>query len=175
MDIDYLYSVLNLYLKNEKANYKTSLSIEKKDEIFEFNFNMGLPSQDKTTCKLTIDDFNIEIYNILNIYKKDTMVIDEKNSNKNNYEFIFQNGRKLSFLGFTILEINRMRNIIYNITINSDEIHLVEVEEENKMVYKPSLLLQQAGFIANSNVFLIVLYLVDIFVIALWIFKEVTK
>ena len=174
MNIDYLYSILDLYLKSEKEQKKTNLNIEKKDEFAEFSFNMGLSNQDKTICKITIDDVNKEIYNILTMYKNDTMIIDEKNNN-GNYEFIFQNGRRLVFSGFTVLEINRMRNIIYNIAINSDEIHLVDAIEKSKMVYKPSTLAQQAGFIASSTTFLIVLYMTDIFLIALWIFKELTK
>lgn len=178
MDTEYLYSIIDLYLKNENDNRKTSLNIEKKDDIVEFNFNMDLNSPDKTTCKLKIDDVNLEIWKILNIFRQNVIIIDEKyddNKNKCHYEVIFQNGRKLSLNGFNFLEINRVRNILYNITINSNELHLKNINDEKEMAYKPLSLVAQAGFLATSNVFLIVLYATDLFAIILWLFKVLTK
>ena len=177
MNIGYLYSIIDLYLKKEKENKKTNLSIQKKDDIVEFNFNMNSSLDEKTTCKLSIDDVNIELWKILNIYKQNIMIIAEKYDDKDNYhyEVLLQNGRCLSFDGFNLLEINRIRNILYNITINSNEIHLTNLNKETEMAYKPLSLAQQAGFMVTSNIFLIVLYATDLLAIILWIFKVLTK
>ena len=177
MNIEYLYSIIDLYLKREKEDKKTNLSIQKKDDIVEFNFNMNSTLDEKTTCKLSLDDVNIELWKILNIYKQNIMIINEKYDDKDNYhyEVLLQNGRCLSFDGFNLLEINRIRNILYNITINSNEVHLTKLNEEKEMAYKPLSLAQQAGFMVTSNIFLIVLYSVDLLAIILWIFKVLTK
>ena len=177
INVEYLYNIINLYLKNEHDTQRTVLNIIKKDGFVEFKFNMDINSPDKTTCKISLDDVNAQIWNILNIYKQDIMIIDEKYNDKKNirYEIIFQNGRKLSFTGFSPLEINRIRNILYNITIDNDIIRLPNMVIEEKPVYKPLSLMQQAGFIATSNIFLIVLYTTDLFAIILWVFKELTK
>ena len=108
------------------------------------------------------------------------MIIDEKyNYNKVDetcyYYVLFNNGRTLSFDGFTVLELNNIRNLLYGININKDEIRVDAIDDEKEMAYKPQLRLQQAGFSSYGALFLVVLFFADILVISLWIFKLLTK
>ena len=178
MNIDYLYSIINLYLKNEKNNLKTNLNISKCDQEVIFSLNMNQSNLDKTRINLPLDIINPIINNILNLYKNKMMIIDEKYSKKNNnchYQVLFKNGRMLSLDGFSPLEINNIRNNLYNINFNPEEIRLDSLNEERKMAYEPKLNLQQAGFTSYTTLFLVALFLTDIFIIALWIFKVLTK
>ena len=175
MDIGYLYNIIDLYFRNEKEDSRTNLNIRKNEEEVVFSFNMNENDLDKTSFTLPFDDVKKEIANIVNIYKEDMVIIKEEYVDEDNprYYAIFQNGRMLSFDGFSITEINNLRNILYNITINSDEIRLDEIEKEQKIAYNPNYRLQQAGFASYSTLFLVALYLTDVFLIALWVFKAI--
>ena len=81
----------------------------------------------------------------------------------------------LSFDGFSMLEINNLRNILYNITNNSNDILLENINKEKKMAYNPNYRLAEAGFTSYYTLFLVALYLTDAFLIALWIFKVIIK
>ena len=178
MNIEYLYNIINLYLSNEKGSHRTKMHIEKQEDNIRFSFNMDENDLDKTIVNLSVDEVKGEISNILNYYKQDIMIINEEyKNNKTNpyYHILLQNGRALSFDGFTILEINNMRNILYNININSEEIRLDALNEQKELAYKPAFTIQQAGFASYTTLFLVALYLTDAFLIALWIFKVITE
>lgn len=176
MNIDYLYSIVNLYLKKEVNNKKIILNIKKQDTDVEFNFRMNEKEEEKTNFTIPLDEYNSHLYEFISIYKNDLMIIDEKYNynNVNNtcyYYVLFKTGRVISFDGFTILEMNNIRNFMYGININKEEIRVSGVEEEKQMAYKPRLTLQQAGFSSYATLFLTVLFFADVLVIALWIFK----
>ncbi len=178
MNTDYLLSIINLYLKKENDKKKTNLNIHKLEQVIIFSFNMSKKESDKTSCTISIEEIDGKISKILNIYKEDEMIIDEKYSNKKDnchYEVLFKNGRILSFDGFNSVEINSIRNILFNISVSNNVIQLEELNEEKKMVYHPTFSLQQAGFASNTTLFLVALYVLDAFLIALLIFKELTK
>ena len=180
MNVDYLYSIVNLYLKKETENRKTILSIKKSEDAIEFDFNMNNNNTDKTNFVIPSEDFNNNIIDFINIYKEDLMIIDEKYTNNKvdgtcYYYVLFKNGRSISFNGFTILEMNNIRNILYDIKINREELRVTSIDEEKQMPYTPRLRLQQAGFSSYATLFLVVLFFADIFVIALWVFKIIFK
>ena len=180
MNTDYLFSVIDLYLSREKDKKKISLSIQKKDNKMLFRFNMNQKSDDKTDVQLPLDNINDILGKVLFILKKDLIIIDEKyeydkNNNTCYYYVLFNNGRNLSFNNFSVLELNNIRNVLYNIRINKEEIRVSEVKEEKKMAYKPQLRFQQAGFTSYSTLFLTVLFFADILVLALWVFKLIMK
>ena len=180
MNTDYLYSVIDLYLSRENDKKKTKLSIQKKDNKVFFKFNMKQDSDDKTDVQLPLDNINNELGKVLYIFKKDLMIIDEKydyNKNDNTcYYFVqFNNGRTISFDGFSVLELNNIRNALFEIKINKEEIRVSEIDTEKEMPYKPRLTLQQAGFSSYGSLFLIVLFFADVLVISLWIFKLLMK
>ena len=178
MNIEYLYSIIDLYLKNEDENSKAHLNIQKKDNDIEFSFAMR-SSPDKTNFLLPLDLVNNYWYTFLNKYKSDLLIIDEKYeydkvNNTCYYYVLFKNGRVLSFNGFNIMEINSLRNCLYTIRINSDEIR-VKTDEEIEPKYKPQLNLQVAGFSSFKTLFFITLFILDIFMVSLWICKLLMK
>lgn len=180
MNTDYLHSVINLYLSREKDKSKTNLAITKQKDKVIFSFNTKLSSLDKTDVQIPFDNINVELGRILNQFKTDLMIIDEKYSYNNvtntcYYYVLFNNGRTLSFDGFTVLELNNIRNLLYGININKEEIRVSDIGEEKQMVYKPQTRLQQAGFSSYGTLFLTVLFFADVLVIALWIFKLLMK
>ena len=177
--MDNLYSIVNLYLKKEKENKKTILNIKKLEDTIEFNFSMNKFDDEKTSVVIPFDDYRYNIIDFINKYKEDLMIIDEKyNYNSDgtcSYNVLFKNGRIISFDGFTIMETNSIRNVLYDIKINQQELRVNNIDEEKQMAYKPRMQLQQAGFSSYATLFLIVIFFADILVISLWIFKLIFK
>lgn len=180
MGIDYLYSIIDLYLKNETDTKKTALSIKKIEDNVEFNFDMNEKNSDQTNFVIPYDLYHEYLDNFLNRYKQKLMIIDEKyDSNKVNntchYYVLFKNGRSISFTGFSILEMNNIRNILYNIEFDKEKIRIDSINEEREMAYKPRLTLQQAGFSSVATLVMVIIFLADLLVIGLWLFKVLTK
>ena len=180
MNIDYLYSIFDLYLHNENEKKKTNFSLVKKEDTIECSFNMVQNDTDKTVFSLSIEEISSKLPDILNTYKENLMIIDEKyDVNKQNntcyYYVQFQNGRTLSFDRFSMVELNSIRNILYNININQQELRVNDINEEKQMVYQPKPKLQQAGFTSYVTLFLSILLFADILVIILWIVKALSK
>ena len=180
MNEDYLNSIVNLYLSREKDKSKTNLAITKQKDKIIFSFNTKLSSVDKTDVQIPFDNINVVLGKVLSMIKKDLMIIDEKynydNTNQSCYYYVkYNNGRTLSFDGFSVLELNNVRNLLYDININKEEIRVSDIGEEKQMAYKPLPRLQQAGFSSYGALFLAVLFFADVLVIALWIFKMLMK
>ena len=180
MNKDYLYSIVNLYLKRETEKRRIVLDIVKQEDNVEFRFNTNNNDEDKTSCIIPYDEYSTFINEFIDLFKADLMIIDEKydynNENSTCYYLAkFQSGRTISFKGFTIIETNNIRNQLFNIKINQDEVRVSEIDEEKQMAYKPQLRLQQAGFSSYASLFMIVLFFADLLVIALWIFKIIFK
>ena len=180
MNIDYLYSIINLYLKRESDVKRTILNIRKQNDQVECSFNMKTVKDDKTTFTVPYEDFNKSINEIVTRFKQDLMIIDEKyNFDKANstcyYYVLFNTGRVISFDGFTILEMNNIRNNLYNIKINKEEIRVDDVSSEKEMAYKPRIRLQEAGFSSYATLLLMVMFFIDLLVITLWVIKTITK
>lgn len=180
MNIDYLYSIINLYLKRESDVKRTILNIRKQNNQVECSFNMKTVKDDKTTFTVPYEDFNKSINEIVTRFKQELIIIDEKynydNENSTCYYYVlFNTGRVISFDGFTILEMNNIRNSLYNIKINKEEIRVDDVSSEKEMAYKPRIRLQEAGFSSYATLLLMVMFFIDILVITLWVIKTIAK
>ena len=179
MNIEYLYSIIDLYLKNEDEHNKVNLNIQKKDGNIEFSFTMRKDNPDKTSFMVPIEIVNNYWYDFLNKYKTNQMIIDEKYDYDKvketcYYYVLFKNGRMMSFRDFSIIEINSLRNCLYSIRINQEEIR-VNLSDDKESLYQPNLKLQTAGFSSFKTIFFITLFILDIFVISLWICKILMK
>ena len=179
MNIEYLYSIIDLYLKNENDNSKICLNIRKIDNNIEFKFTMRRDNPDKTVVMLPLEQVNNYWYDFLNKYKSNLLIIDEKYKYKKendtcHYDVLFVNGRTISFDGFSIIEINGLRNCLYTIRIDSEEIR-VNLDEEKDPKYKPQLNMQVAGFSSFKTLFFVTLFILDIFMVSLWICKLLMK
>lgn len=182
MDINYLYSIINLYLSKESDEKKTNLSVIKgMDNQIEFNFNMNKENPETTSFKV-ISDLVLEennLNNFIKTYKQNNMIIDEKYDcdkvNNTCYYYIkLNNGRSVSFRNFSLIEINNIRNIIYDIKFQKEEIRIV-FEEEEKVENPVNYRLQQAGFASFGTLFMTIVWFLNIILVSLWVFKLFIK
>ena len=175
MDYNYVYNIMDLYFKNEKENQKVILNLTKTFDKVVLKFKINNKSNDITTFDLPLQIVNNYIHLIIKKFKEENLVINEKyeldSQNKNcMYLVKFSNGRVLSFNNFSIIEINNIRNILYNIKIRQEELRISNDDSENiKMNYIPRL--QETGFTKSSSLFLMVIFFADIFMLSLWVFK----
>ncbi len=175
MDINNLYNVMHLYLDKEK-DCATILTITKYSDVVDFSFSMSNYPEDITI--VTIEKKNVDVDLLIDIirnYKSDLLVIDDKynyNKEKNicKYESIFNTGRKIIFKNFKLEEVNLLRNVIYNIDIYDNDIH-IDVEEKNEEIpYNARL--RVSGFTSFVTIFLVALGALDIILVILWIYKH---
>jgi hypothetical protein len=177
MNTGYLYSIINLYQKKEIDNKRTILNIKKINDNVEFSFNMKNTNDDKTTFLIPLNDYNLYYIDLFKTYKDDLMIIDEKYNYDNvtntcYYYVLFNSGRSISFNGFSIVEMNNVRNVLYDIKINKNEVRLDSIEKEKEMAYKPRLRLAQAGFSSYATLFFVVIFFLAVLIISLFVFKS---
>lgn len=178
MNINYLFSIITLYLTKEEER-KTNLNIVKQvNNKVRFNFSMNQSANDVTTFVLPYDivmqDTNLTT--MLKTYKQNLMIIDEKYEyNKIDqtcyYYALLNNGRVLTFNNFSIEEVNNIRNVLYDIKIQKEEIRVIfdEEEDERPKAYR----LQEAGFTSYRTLFLVTVCFLGILILSLWLFKSI--
>lgn len=177
MDFGYLMSILELYLAKEK-NSKTKLNIVRYSfDKVKINFTTN-DAKDTTTFFMSYDEFvnNHNLNVLLRKYKGNLIIIDEKYENDKvtnscYYCVTFSNSRILSFEGFELEFMNGIRNILYNIRYMPSEIK-IQMEDEEYDGYYNVFQLSEAGFTGYLTLFLITIWFLDVFVIALWICKN---
>lgn len=179
MNLNYFMSILELYLNKEKE-YKTNLGIVKyQNEKVKINFTMNNVKNDVTNFFMAYDIFmdSDNLKNLFKTYKQDLIIIDEKYEyDKLNetcyYCIMLSNSRILSFKNFSLDEINNIRNLVYDIKYNPNEIKVIVDEEEKTGYYKPNLRLGETGFAGLLSLFLMVIWFLNVLIISLWVFKN---
>lgn len=179
MNISYFMSVLELYLTKEKE-HKTNLKITKhQNEKIKINFTMNHDLNETTNFFVLYEDFmeNDNLCEFLQKYKSNLIILDEKYeydklSEICYYAITLANGRTLSFKNFTLDEVNRIRNLIYNINYHPEEIKIVLDEFDKSGYYIPKLLLGQTGFVSYLTLFLVVLAIFGILLFAILVFNK---
>ena len=175
MNINYLLSILDLYLLKENDS-PLIIEVYDNDNIVKIEFSYLNSIQNKTYIKL---DKNIFIDNIKYFIPKiqNNLIINKENidSKDNIYSIIFSNNRQINFYNFKDLEI--LRNNFINLPNNINEIQNVEVIEPTSYneIYnekKKTNLSFSMGFSTYMTLFLTAIWFLDIFMIALWIFKS---
>ena len=177
MKYSYIYNIIDLYINNEDNLKKVNFDVIKTNDKIILELNMINDKNNKTSFDIPIVDINKYIKEILLKYKDHLIIIDEKyelNSQKNTcyYAVIFNNGRTLTLHNFSIVEINNLRNILYNMNINQDELHL-KLDDEIKMNYRPRL--QATGFASFKILIVAILVFIILFVLSLWAFSVFGK
>lgn len=177
MKYNYIYNIIDLYLKNESSVKKIHFNLTKMREKVSMELYMVNDSENKTSFDIPLTEINNYITDILKKYKDDLIVINEdyKLNSRNKlcyYSVQFNNGRTLSLNNFSMIEINNLRNILFDINLLQEEMHL-SLDEPKQMNYKPRL--QPTGF-ANFKIlsFAVIVFVVTI-VLSLWIFNVLIK
>ena len=171
MDINYLNSIVNLYLMKENNDKRTNLSLVKDNDQIKFSFNMDKDNIDVTSFIISYDELfkNDNIKTLIQNYKDKTIVIDEKFDNKV-YSILLNNGRRISFENFSVIELNDIRNIIYDIKFQKEEIRIDFLDDEdidNKYYYT----LRPTGFANFKTIILIAVCFLVVFIVSLWLFN----
>lgn len=179
MNINYLYNLIDLYLKNENDTKKAKLSFTKGDE--EVCIRMGMiDSEEKTIFRLPKEMIDDNLAHLLQKYKNSSLVIDEKYEYDGDkdycYQVKFNKGRILIFNHFTLQEVNHIRNTLYGISINQEEIRIPkEEQEEKKLVYHYKSFLPQMGFSSYKAILITSLSVMITFLLSLFVFYLLTK
>lgn len=171
MDINYLNSIVNLYLMKENNDKRTNLSLVKDNDQIKFSFNMDKDNIDVTSFIISYDELfkNDNIKTLIQNYKDKTIVIDEKFDNKV-YSILLNNGRRITFENFSVIELNDIRNIIYDIKFQKEEIRIDFLDDEdidNKYYYT----LKPTGFANFKTILVIAVCFLVVFIVSLWLFN----
>lgn len=170
--MNYLISILNLYL-NKESNSSLIIELKNMNDMIKIELSYSNSYRDKTFIKLNKDVFfkDVKLF-ILKI--QDNLNIKEELIENDKYSIVFNNNRKISFINFNATDISLIRENInftnyeslYNLNISNDKSY-DEIYKENKQ----SNIKYSFGFTTFITVFLTSIWFLDIFMIALWIFK----
>ena len=175
MSISYLLSILDLYTMKEKNN---SLIIEvlNNEDLVKVNFCYTGDTSNKTFVKVSKDVFFTNLKFIMEKIEPNLEVLNENLLN-NNYEVIFKNKRKISFLRFSKEEIQKIRanlNIVEEKVEDKKETNFYDEQflKNKNTSLKISL---SMGFSNYMVLFISAIWFLDILMIALLVFKLFIK
>jgi len=174
MDLNYLLSILDLYLLKEQSDH---LIIEIHDNnIIKVECAYASSSLNKTYVKVNKDIFFENLNYIISKIQSNLNIKNELYNN-NIYKVIFNNNREISFIKFKNEDLIKIRNS-FNNTIDNFSFNKIEIDntinyneiykenKKNKVSYS-------LGFSSFITIFLTSIWFLDILLIALWIFKVV--
>ena len=175
MNISYLISVLDLYLK--KTNEQLNIELIKYNDYIKFNFFYDSSSINKTYISVDKESFNKFSKILFRKIQKNDDIQEELIDEDNNYIVKFKN-RKVSFSWFEKEELETIRSYFdtnndfsFNNIHTKEEINDIE-KYEDKIINKNQKFAFQMGFSSFMTIFLSAIWFLDIFMIALWIFKS---
>ena len=180
MNINYLFSIITLYISNEKVA-KTKLVITKlSNKKINFKFSMINHGVEATEFVLPLEIFVDEnnLNTFMKMYKEDNIIIDENNNydekvNNCHYSVTFSNGRILSFHNFSLEETNNFRNHMFNIQYNKQEIRVLFAEEKKER--KGTFRLRETGFMGITSTLLTIFLVLSLLFLGLWLYKMFIK
>ncbi len=186
MNISYLVSILDLYLKKETKEKILIIDITKSNNIIKVDFSYSNTHSNKTYVKLESNVFFDNLKYLINKCQKN-LDIKNENINNNTYTINFSNNRQINFNNFDDNELSAIRNSFDNLVIdiigNTSVLNTVSLKDEVKEnkeesyneIYKETKkkkLSFSMGFSSFITIFLTAIWFLDIFMIALWIFKS---
>ncbi|MBQ8892720.1 MAG: hypothetical protein IJ068_07665 [Bacilli bacterium] len=173
MNISYLLNILDLYLLKEK-NDPLIVEVHKKNNLIKVEFSYLSTYVNKTFVKLDEEVFFSDIKNILSKIQGNLFINNEE-LNDDTYKITLENNRQIRFIGFDVPTLESIRHNFSN--LNTGFV-FKQIEEENNITYdeiyqenkelRPSF---SFGFSSFITIFLTSIWFLDIFMIALWIFK----
>ena len=177
MSISYLLSILDLYTMKEKNN---SLIIEvlNNEDLVKVNFCYTNDTFNKTFVKISKDVFFTNLKFIMEKIEPNLDVLNESLFNNNldlNYEVIFKNKRKISFLKFTNEEIQKIQANLNIIKEPSENIEVISFYDEQFNKNKSFKLSLSMGFSSYMILFISSIWFLDILMLALFVFKLFIK
>ncbi len=175
MSISYLLSILDLYTMKEK-NSSLIIEVLNNEDLVKVNFCYTGDTSNKTFVKVSKDVFFTNLKFIMEKLEPNLEVLNENLLN-NNYEVIFKNKRKISFLKFSKEEIQKIRanlNIVEEKVEDKKETNFYDEQflKNKNASLKISL---SMGFSNYMVLFISAIWFLDILMIALLVFKLFIK
>ena len=175
MSISYLLSILDLYTMKEK-NSSLIIEVLNNEDLVKVNFCYTGDTSNKTFVKVSKDVFFTNLKFIVEKLEPNLEVLNENLLN-NNYEVIFKNKRKISFLKFSKEEIQKIRanlNIVEEKIDDKKETNFYDEQflKNKNTSLKISL---SMGFSNYMVLFISAIWFLDILMIALLVFKLFIK
>lgn len=177
MNLNYLISILNLYLSKENDS-PLIMWIDDKTNVIKIDFTYEKSLNNKTYVKVDKDLFFNNIEFLIKKIQGNLEIINES-FNNNTYQVLFNNKRRINFINFNENELTLIRNNfnnltssfnnIFNNTVVDDNTTYDNILSENKNI-KLNL---SFGFTSFITVFLTSILFLDVLMIALWIFKTI--
>ena len=193
MNTSYLLSVLDLYLEKEQ-NGNMIIEVQDVGNFIKFDFSYTFDHTNRTSIKVDKQEFMGRIGEFINKIQSDLEVSNENLVNYSNqtiYTIDLSTGRKISFTNFSDDNINLIRGSFKNMEqkvlektlVNVPEldnlvIDIDEEEESYEEMLEKNIQKRPAfsfGFTSFATLFITAIWFLDIFMIALWIFKALGK
>ena len=172
MDLNYLLSIIDLYLLKELNDHLVIDMYD--DDVIKIECSYASSSLNKTYIKINKDDFFNNINYIITKIQGNLNIKNESYEN-DTYKVIFDNNREIKFILFNNDDLTKIRNNFNNLNNNFS---FNKVEINNNINYnqiynetKQTNLKHSFGFSGFITIFLMSIWFLDIFMIALWIFK----
>ena len=179
MSISYLLSILDLYTMKEK-NSSLIIEVLNNEDLVKVNFCYTNDTFNKTFVKVSKDVFFTNLKFIMEKIEPNLEVLNESLFNNNldlNYEVIFKNKRKISFLKFNKEEIQKIQANLNIIKESSEDEKVISFYDEqlNKNKNISVKLSLSMGFSNYMILFISAIWFLDILMIALLVFKLFIK
>ena len=179
MNFSYLSSVLDLYLVNEK-NGTLVIEVLNQENFVKIDFSYSTSVLNKTFVKIPKDTFFSNLDTLITKISNNSQLIKNElknNNNQNSYFVQFSNSRSILFLGFNNEELNKLVGYFSGTEVKSMENQITVSDKELTESYDNTLETNHKkfafsmGFASYITIFLTAFWLLDILMIALWIFK----
>ncbi len=182
MNISYLLSVIDLYLMKDNEN-NLNIEVEKLETGIKFSFYYKSSSINKTYIKISESLFLEYLQTIIDKIQGNLKVIDEKIDKEqvNKYSIYMENNRVISFKKFNKEMLEKIRLSFNNINskLVFDKLEVIDnndnYEQKLDNIKTNKKLSFSMGFSSFITIFLSAIWFLDIFMIALWIFKALNK
>lgn len=170
MNINYLLSILDLYLMKEK-NGSLIIEVDNIENLVKVEFCYSFDAYNKTFVKINKEVF---FNNISYFLKKvqGNLIVEKESFNNQVYEIEFIKQRKLSFKKFTKDEMELIRNNLTNIKNEFKfEVEEVTYDQKYNLNSKTPRLSLSMGFTSYLTLFLTSSWFLAILMLALFTFK----
>ena len=158
----------------KEKNSSLIIEVLNNEDLVKVNFCYTNDTFNKTFVKVSKDVLFTNLKFLMEKIEPSLEVLNEKLLN-NNYEVIFKNKRKISFLKFTNEEIQKIQANLNIIKEPSENIEVISFYDEQFNKNKSFKLSLSMGFSSYMILFISSIWFLDILMLALFVFKLFIK
>ena len=177
MGINYFLSILDLYSVKE-TDSPLIIEVLNKNDTIKIDFSYESSYLNKTFVNLNKDVFFNNLKFIINKIQNNKDIISENLDENYYYKVELENKTRITFINFESNDLQMIRNKFnstnLDFTLTELDLNVKEDKETYDEIYnenKNTNLRFSFGFSSFITIFLTAIWFLDIFMIALWIFK----